>query len=550
MKEWPILRRNKNAGGLIAEKLTNNRLYPYQEMGKVTLGILTKDMVAIRGLEFSFDQELTGKNGSHMVRKFAGGFEMPLDDFGEDEATDGADVVTTLNVEMQDVVESAVAKAVDFHGAKFGVGILMEVETGEIKAIANYPEEYNHAAATLMEPGSTFKLLSVIAALEDGNVNLSDSIDLNGGKWKFYDKVMEDHAEHEGKVSFSQAFEISSNVGISRVISEKYIDHPERFIAHIDRIGLQKPVMAQTQLDHEPVPQIVRPGDRQLWSGTTLPWMSIGYNVRLTPLQVLTFYNAIANNGKMIEPILVKQVRRNADVIREYKSTVLNPSICSKTTLLQVQRMLEGVVQRGTAMNIKKADYRIAGKTGTAQIVVDGKYQERYRASFVGYFPADHPRYSLIVLIGEPTKEGFYGSSVAAPVFKAIADQIYAMDPSISNRSVNPQGGPFTLKPADVLVDRTNATIVYREFNLKMGNEPESHWITPKLSGGEVGMREVKVGSGMVPDARGMSARDAMCLLESLGLKVAFLGTGRVASQSIPAGTRLEKGKAMILTLR
>jgi cell division protein FtsI (penicillin-binding protein 3) len=549
MKTWPILRRKKNAGGLIDEKIENKRFYPYNELARITLGSMKDDSIAVRGLEFSFNDDLHGVDGSRKVRRLAGNLEIPLEGFGEDEAEDGLDIVTTLNVEMQDVVETAVRNAVIKAEAKFGVGILMEVNTGQIKAIANYPENYNYAAAMLMEPGSTFKTASVMAALEDGVVNLADSIDINNGKWKFYDKWMEDHAEHKGKVSFQQAFEISSNVAISRVIFDRYGDHPERFIAHLERMGLGSKAMISNQLVGEPQPEILKPGTRRLWSGTTLPWMSIGYNVRLTPLQTLTFYNGIANGGKMIEPLFVKEIRRNKQVVREMEAKTLIPSLCSNSTLIQIRRLLEGVVKEGTAKNIYNETFRIAGKTGTAQIVVNGQYQERYRASFVGYFPANNPKYSLLVLIEQP-QSGYYGSAVAAPVFSEIAKQIYAMDIGLFAKGAEGFTGTSGLKPAAAIIDKANAIAVYKEFKLTSGNEPESRWVSPKMTGNNLTLSDMKVGSGLVPNAQGMSARDAMCLLESLGMKVTLIGTGRVVSQSIRTGAVLEKGKLITLTLK
>lgn len=548
MKTWPILRNKKNEGGLIAERLLNTRFYPYGDMAKIALGTLRDDSIPTRGLEFSFHDELRGVDGSRPVRRFAGNLEMPLEGFGESEAIDGSDVVTTINVEMQDVVEDAVRRAVDKYGARFGVGILMEVTTGHIKAMANYPEEYNYAAATLMEPGSTFKVASVIAALEDEVVSLSDSIDIHKGRFKFYDKWMEDHAEHGERVTFAQGFEYSSNVAISRVIFNKYGDHPDRFIAHLERMGLDQKVMPQMQLAGEPKPEILRPGTRRMWSGTTLPWMSIGYNVRLTPLQLLTFYNAIANGGKMIEPLLVKEIRKNGKVVKQIESKVLVPNICSGYTLGQVRGMLEGVVLRGTASNIKTPAYRIAGKTGTAQILVDGQYQERYRASFVGYFPADHPRYSMLILLEQP-QVGYYGSAVAAPVFREIADKIFARDLSLGGKPTAVLVSGQSLKPSAALIDKANAKVVYAAFHRPPGNEPEGRWVKTAVEGNNWLLNEVKVGSGLVPNASGMSARDAICLLEGLGLRVTLSGAGRVKSQSIRPGAVLEKGKSIVLTL-
>ncbi|MFM2375014.1 MAG: hypothetical protein RLZZ165_111 [Bacteroidota bacterium] len=363
VRDWPILRNSKYEGGLMVEKLNNTRFYPYDSLARITLGVMAHDSMPLKGLEFAFHKYLRGKDGLALVQRLPTGTELPLELYQEDE--DGCDIETTINVGIQDIVETELRRGVLKHNAKYGVAVLMEVSTGEIKAVANYPETQNHALASRIEPGSTFKLASYMAMLEDKRLHLEDSIDAQRGLWRFFDRTMKDHLAY-GKITFRQAFEQSVNTVIARMVDSVYGHDPDTWFTHLDKFGLTKPVMLQEHIVGEPRPHFVRPSESD-WSKISLPWMAIGYNSQLTPIQILAFYNAVANNGRMMEPILVKRIRNGSKPLVEYKSKVLRERIASKSTLEEARRLLEGVVERGTAKHVQVGDCQIAGKTGTAK---------------------------------------------------------------------------------------------------------------------------------------------------------------------------------------
>lgn len=545
LRTWPILNRGKYKGGLIVEKIDNKRFYPFGNLGRITLGILKDDTLALKGIEYSFNHDLKGTNSKMLVQRIAGGGEMPIRMISDKDVEDGNDVVTTLNIEMQDIVESALEKSVKFHHAKYGVAILMEVETGKIRAIANYPETYNYAVSTLIEPGSTFKVASVIAALEDNLVGLDDTIDTGTGAIQYYDKILRDHIPH-GKITFRHGFEVSSNVAISKIIYNAYKDKPEKFIAHLEKMGILNKV--NQQLVGEPQPTVKCPGTSE-WDGTTLPWLSIGYNVRLTPLQILTFYNAIANGGKMIEPMFVSEVRHNSKVLKTFESAVLNPKICSDKTRETLIRMMEGVVQNGTASNIRTKEYRIAGKTGTAQKLKNKKYQKVYQATFCGFFPSDQPKYTCFILIDEPGTGLIYGASVAGPVFREIADQVHSLDLQLSGKYLSPQYVPTTKNPTTRIVSLDNAEVIYNTLNISTPDVGDGQIVRTYRDGATIRYKKVKLYPKYIPEVVGMTSKDAVALLENLGMKVRLEGFGKVKKQSLPTGSKVERGNWIVLTL-
>jgi len=411
---------------------------------------------------------------------------MPINDDKGIEPEDGSDLITTINVNFQDVAEHALLDKVKSNNADHGCALLMEVQTGEILAIANlsrdedgdYYEYYNYAIGESTEPGSTFKLASLIAALEDDKIKLSDSVDTENGKTKYYDAVMHDsHRGGYGIISVKKAFEVSSNVGVSKLIYRSYWKNPQEFIDRLYSMHLNEPT--GIEISGEGHPEIKNVSDKS-WSGVTLPWMSIGYEVKLTPLQILTFYNAIANNGKMVRPQFVKEIRRNGKVVRTIKRSIIDDAICSEKTVLAAKEMLEAVVARGTARNLLNSHYKIAGKTGTAQIANEKygyKYNSTvsYQASFVGYFPADKPKYSCIVVINAPSKDVYYGNQVAGPVFKEIADKVYASSIDIQEElKYLPQKISESSLPGKVNAKRL--TNLMGEFNIPV-NKVESEWV-------------------------------------------------------------------------
>src|SRR5690554_1156567 len=448
MKTWPIFRKGRMGGGVIFEKV-ERRYRPFKSLAGRTIGFLNENEYGA-GIEYSFNDDLQGMNGEALFQKMLGGSWKPVHDANDIRPEDGHDVITTLDVNIQDVAESALLRQLKEKDAEFGCVIVMEVATGHIKAIANlqknkngsgYGEYYNYAIGEqgLTEPGSTFKLLSMIALLEEGGVSIKDTVDTGNGRYKFYDRTMRDvkYGGH-GKITVKEAFEKSSNVGISRLVNENFGIKPDKFMDYIHKAGLDEPI--DFQLKGEGVPYFKKPAARN-WYGTTLPWMSIGYELKLTPLHTLMLYNAVANDGRMIKPMIVEKVSRGNIDEKVFKTEVLRNKIASDKTIATLQSMLEGVVENGTARNIKNDEYKIAGKTGTAQKLVDGRYTQRYYTSFVGYFPADQPKYSAITVIDSPKGFNAYGGDISAPVFKEIADRIYAQDLKL-NKGKKPSGQP------------------------------------------------------------------------------------------------------------
>lgn len=546
VREWPILRNSKFEGGLMVEKLNNTRFYPYDSLARITLGVMAHDSMPLKGLEFAFHKYLKGEEGISLVQRIAGGHELPLQVYQEDE--DGSDIETTINVGIQDIVETELRKGVLRHNAKYGVAVLMEVATGEIKAVANYPETQNHALASRIEPGSTFKLASFMALLEDKRLNLDDSIDAQRGIWRFFDRTMKDHLEY-GKITFRDAFEESVNTVTARMVDSIYGRNSDAWFAHLEKFGLTKPVMYQEHIVGEPVPHFLRP-DEEDWTKISMPWMAIGYNSQLTPLQILTFYNAVANGGRMMEPILVKRIRHGAKVLVEYESKLLNERIASKQTISQVQDLLEGVFLRGTAKRVQIGDCKLAGKTGTAKKVnkVTGEYESRYQASLCGYFPADKPRYSLYVMVDEPGGDEYYGASVAGPIFAEIAQQVFTSDMDLVPEFMAPAFSKST--PMTRVLHQGNAQAVYKQLDRRGPSEAEGTWIKSTEREGKLEFSKLDIKPGRVPNVYGMSAKDAVVLLESLGMKVLLNGHGKVRSQSVGIGEPISGNTSIMLGLK
>ncbi len=554
MMNWPVFRYGRLKGGVIFEKV-DKRFRPFSYLGFRTIGFVNENNQGA-GLEYSFNDKLAGKDGRALYQKMAGGKWRPLFDESEVRPVEGYDIETTINVNLQDVTESALLRALMEHNAEYGSAVVMEVKTGEIKAISNltryspsgsYREIYNYAVQGLTEPGSTFKLASMIALFEDTYLSLDDSIDTGDGAYKFYNSVMRDHKPGGyGRISVRQAFEYSSNIGISKMVYARFGDHPARFVQYLKEMGLMQPL--GFQMVGEAVPRIKTPDDPS-WSGTTLPWMSIGYEVELTPLQLLAFYNAVANDGKLIRPMIVKSVRQADKVVETYETEVLNRKICSDKTLKKIRTLLEGVVLEGTARNIRNPYYSIAGKTGTTQKIKNGRYTRKYYTSFVGYFPADKPRYSCIVVIDEPKGFRQYGSSVAAPVFKEIADMIFAQDMDLHppfqvktdiNKGVFPVIRAGNVKDLEALC---------HELGIHTEARTTDEWVRAKRKENAVLWTTDEIAPGVIPNVTGMTLRDAIFLLENMGLEVRHTGHGRVISQSATPGAKAVKGSTIKLKL-
>lgn len=553
MMDWPIFREGRLRGGAIFEKV-DVRYRPFSNLSRRTIGFVNEDDKGA-GLEYSFNNYLGGQDGYAYYQKIAGGMWKPIFDANNVKAVDGFDLQTTLDINLQDVAETALHKAMMQHNADDGLVVVMEVATGEVKAISNlssdgqgnFSERFNFATAGLFEPGSTFKLVTMMALLEDSNVELSDSINTGNGEAVFYNKKVRDHEEKGlGKVTVKEAFEHSSNVAMAKLVDKQFGNKPQKFVDYIDKLKLSQPL--GVQIIGEPQPKIHRPGQKG-WSGISLPWMAYGYGFEITPLHTLTLYNAVANEGKMIKPVFVKAITKADDVEESYDTEVINSSICSGKTLSKLRLMLEGVVENGTAKNIKGTHYRIAGKTGTAQILDNGRYTQKYITSFVGYFPAHAPKYSAIVLIKNPRGWQQYGSSVAAPVFKEIADNIYSRDVELHMAMDKKRLEEEGVFPVIRGGNQEELTMLCNELGISTHSQTEEEWVKTSKAGNAVNWKKAIVGKDIVPDVQGMTFRDALYLLEKSGLKVFYEGKGRVATQSLTPGARVAKGDRIYLRL-
>ena len=554
MAKWPIFREGRNKGGVIFEKL-DRRIRPFSYLGYRTIGYVNANEDGA-GLEYSFNDYLSGQDGKALYRKIAGGRWRPVYDGTEIKSVKGYDIETTINVNLQDVTESALLKALEDHDAEYGCAVVMEVKTGEIKAISNltrnesgsdYREIYNYAVQGLHDPGSTIKLASIIALLEDTNLKLSDSLDTGDGQYKFYNKTMRDHKPGGfGWLTVQESFELSSNIAISRMVDNAFGDNPQRFIDYLNTMGLTQPL--GFQMVGEGVPRIKSP-DNPSWSGITLPWMSIGYELELTPLQILALYNAVANDGTMIRPVIVKHVKQADKTIKTFETEVIRKKICNKETLSKVRKLLEGVVENGTAMNIRDSYYKIAGKTGTAQNIKNGRYTKNYYTSFAGYFPAENPKYSCIVVIDEPKGFRQYGSNVAAPVFKEIADKIYAQDIEIHTPMPEVAYAHQGIFPVIQAGHRDDLLLISDILGINHLAKTNEDWVRAQRKDNAVLWTTNEIAPEVVPDVEGMTLRDAIYLLENQGLRVFYDGKGRVIEQSQQPGLKALKGSNIYLKL-
>jgi cell division protein FtsI (penicillin-binding protein 3) len=561
LKELPIFREGQYKGGLVAQP-ENKRILPHNELAARTIGYLNQSTEGTQvGLEGSFDKDLAGKNGVVVKQRLTGGDWIIVNDGESIESKDGNDIVTTIDVDLQDVASSALETQLRKHNAHHGCAVVMEVETGDIRAIANlessgdgtYHESYNYAIAESTEPGSTFKLAALMAAIEDGVIDTGDIVDTGNGTVKFYNKIIRDTREGGyGKLTVKQVFEKSSNVGTSIIINEHYKNNPKEFVNRLYAMKLNQQL--DLQIKGEGKPLIRYPGDK-LWSGLSLPMMSHGYEVQLTPLQILTFYNAVANDGKMMRPRFVTSILRNGSVIKSFGTDVIINSIASRSTIRKAKAMMEGVVEHGTATNLKNSNYKIAGKTGTAQIARNNlgyRQGERmsYQASFVGYFPAENPLYSCIVVVNAPSNGVYYGNIVAGSVFKEISDKVYATRFFRDYRAESKDDKdkkPVAPEAGNGL--RSDINEVLGDLDVKYKKTSKEEWVATRESGDTIRLVGVTLKEGLVPDVRGMSLRDAVYLLENSGLRVRYSGKGRVLRQSPEHGARVYEGSVVSLDM-
>ncbi len=555
VEQFPLFNLGQFRGGLIVQR-KYRRQRPFGILANRTIGYVRGDSILV-GLEGYFDEQLRGKSGLQLVTRVSKDVWLPVNDWAIVDPEAGMDVVTTIDVDLQAIVEEALAEALRKHQAKWGTAILMEVETGAIRAIANLSwwrdgelwETYNYAVGTATEPGSTFKLASIMALLEDGLVQLEDSIDLEQGRTEFYEETLEDASYHGlDSTTVRKAFELSSNVGMAKLIQQNYgeTNRPEKFIKRLKQFHLDDPT--GIQIPGEAQPFIKEPFNAQnQWSGTTLPWMAIGYEVLLTPLQMLTFYNAVANDGYLMKPYLVSELQHFNKTVKRFPPVRLKKPIASSKTIAQAKSLLEGVVLRGTAAKYQSPNYSFAGKTGTAQIgyqrLKDRTLVSGYQASFAGYFPAEKPRYSCIVVIAEPKEGGYYGSSVALPVFRRIADRIFDTRPEMFP-ALNARPKPLLARRQLPDLDaghRQDLQTALSYLGLPFVNRAATDFavLRPDRQSDSLLLLQRTLPDDRVPSVVGMGLRDALFILENRGLKVEIEGAGRVRRQSIKPGTKV-----------
>lgn len=559
LKKFPLFREGRYVSGLIIEKRTKRKL-PFGRLASRTVGSVLADNSAY-GLEGGYDKWLRGVTGHRLERRLTGGVWMPVDDGNGQDPLPGSDIRTTIDINLQDLVDNALEAQLRKHGAQYGCVVVMEVETGYIKAICNltrrsdstYQADLNYAIGTSTEPGSTFKTAALMVGIEDGLIEPSDSVDTEGGTTRFHDRIMRDsHDGGYGRITVQRALEVSSNVGISKVINKAYAKEPQRFVNGLRRMGLDRPVGVPIPGEGHPVIRNV--GDKG-WSGVSLPWMSIGYEVALTPLQTLAFYNAIANGGKYMKPQLVSAITQGDKVVMENEPVVVNERICSPATLQKVQRMLAGVVDSGTAVNLRKAHFHIAGKTGTAQIARNKSgYKSEgisYQASFVGYFPAEAPKYSCIVVVNGPTTSGYYGNVVAGPIFREIADKIHSNRLELQTGETQLAATPW-VAPVSFCGNARDLDLVFNRLHIPHSKSDDSEWVITRSEDSLVTMLPRAIPGDalhLAPNVQGMGLRDALYILENNGLRVKVLGSGMVRRQSIRPGERISRGSTITIEL-
>lgn len=554
LKTFPLVRLGKNKSGFIAEN-KSIRLNPYKLLAFRTIG-LARDSFKV-GLEMTYDSVLKGKIGSRLVRYIAGGVSVPVDD-AQTEPENGKDIITTIDVFIQEVTENALMKMMIGNEAEHGCAIVMETATGKIKAIANlgktatnnYFEDFNYAINPT-EPGSTFKLATLMSLLDDKKVALTTSVNLEGGVWHVNGSTVYDSEKH-GKynVTVKQAFELSSNVGMAKITLNAYGNKPNQFIHHLHQMRFD--TLTGIDLVGERNAIIYKPGSRY-WSAISLPWMAFGYNIAVTPLQMITLYNAVANNGKMMRPYLVNAIQQEGELNRAFEPVVINDKICSDATLQQLKECLEGVCTEGTAKEVfKNSVYKVAGKTGTALVANGNKgyTDEIFQSSFAGYFPADNPQYTILVVIkNKPHALNHYGASVAGPVFKEIADRLYATDVrkntynNVVNATKDTSFFKYTAAKEDVLQIAKHLQWHYND------SATSAQFISLQNTGGILSFANKNFTDPSMPSLLGMNLKDALYLCENMGLKVNIKGKGKVTDQSIMSGLPIAKGQIINIQL-
>ena len=525
IKSFPLFKLGIYKGGIIIEQKTV-RKHPIGEIAQRTIGyerITPEGLPDGKGIEWAFRKYLNGKDGKVLKQKIAKGQWKPIRDVNEVEPQDGYDVISTIDVYIQDIAHHSLLEQLEKYKAEHGCVVVMETKTGYIKAISNlgksadgtYSETTNYAITESHEPGSTYKLADMMALLEDKKVDTSTVYNTNGGLiFVSGRRVKDSHDGGYGIISLAKGFEKSSNTVMVQAVYSNYKNNPSQFVNHLNAFGLNKPLGLPFQ--GEGIPRVPQPTDKH-WSSMSLPSMAFGYEVSITPLQTLTYYNSVANNGEMVKPQFVSEIKEWNNTIKKFDKIVINPKICSNETLLKLKAVLENVVKRGTASGLYSKDFSMAGKTGTAQAnyATNGGADKHYISSFVGYFPADLPKYSCIVVVHKPdtSNNNYYGADVAGPVFKRIAQKIFTDSPT-RNEVKN--------------LDKKNPTQErnYSEYYAKSQEK-----------------------KNVIPNLKGMSGMDAVALLENLKVKVKIIGVGKVKKQSINPGVAITSVATIILEL-
>ncbi len=563
IKKFPILKLGANRGGIIVEQ-KYKRNNPYGRLAYRTIGFINTEGVGV-GIEGSCDYYLKGTPGKQTIQKMLGGEWRPVTGVEGIAPRDGYDILTTIDIEIQEAAEKALreqlAKGMGIEG---GTAIVMEVATGAVRAIANmkkmgdsYDESYNYAIGDATEPGSVFKLMTLVSLLEDGHVTLEDPIDGGNGKWSYGGHTYSDTHAY-GMMDVKTALAKSSNVAFAKLAVTYYEGKEQQYV---DRLNSMK-VGERFNLDiqGEGRASIYGPSDA-MWSRSSLSSMAIGYATLLTPLHTLTFYNAIANDGKMMKPYFIENYQENGEVIKDFGPQEISGSICSKETAREARRALRHVVEVGTGRFMNNSKFKIAGKTGTSRIAFGGKigYEKngfrRYQASFAGFYPADNPKYSaIVVLYSGETRGNFYGGSWAGPVFKQIADHIYSTssdwEPALSGERTA-QGNPDI---ATGRLDAQNKVLSELGIGFRKGDISErnmSGWAEFKKDTlGNLTAMNYSTDNDSLANVVNMGLKDAVYLLENNGYKVEFEGYGKVVAQHPAAGSKLPKGTTVTLKLK
>jgi cell division protein FtsI (penicillin-binding protein 3) len=565
IKQFPMFRLGRKGGLIVEQKPRRER--PFKMLAQRTVGYVREGATPV-GLEGSFDNVLGGSLGKQLRLRVPGDVYIPVNDLAEIEPRSGDDVVTTLDINIQDAAENSLLRALQYHDADHGCAVVMEVKTGAIRGMANigrtpegWWETFNYAVGERVEPGSMFKLASFMAMLEDGVLPAFDQkIAVYGGKYKFYQDELVDAVQHGlDSMTIKQVFAMSSNVGTATMVQQFYGQEGRKaagFVERLQQFGLNVPT--EIEVGGEELPVIKNPADpKSNWSGTTLPWMSIGYEMLFTPLQLLQFYNAVANDGRMMKPYLVQRIEHYGEVVKEFSPKTVRRSIADKNTLVKARELLEAVVaDGGTAERIRPKHFSIAGKTGTAQLnyhkFKSNKSGIRHQAAFCGFFPANRPVYSCIVVISEPKRGGYHGAEVAAPVFREIADKCFAMKANL-HPPINAQPKPklaTTALPTIHAGTKKDLESSLRWLGLNWFEEGKiTDWMVLKAEHDSLRLHSRFVDDKTVPSVVGMGLKDAIYLLENRGCKVKISGVGKVRSQSLAPGTKANGNTTVVLYL-